>query len=119
MLNQLAKKISEANKAKGFTTATDNIGQTLMLVVSEVAEALEADRKGKYANLKEFNHAITPVNFKSHFEELVKDSFEDEIADAIIRLLDLAGAKEIDIQRHIELKLQYNTTRESKHGKRY
>ena len=28
-------------------------------------------------------------------------------------------AKGRDIQRHIELKLQYNTNRKSKHGKRY
>ena len=56
---------------------------------------------------------------KQTFEHHVKDTFEDELADAVIRILDLCGAKGIDIEKHIELKMKYNETRERMHGKKY
>lgn len=49
----------------------------------------------------------------------VKDTLEDELADALIRLLDLTAHLGIDIERHIELKMQYNALRPYKHGKKY
>jgi NTP pyrophosphatase (non-canonical NTP hydrolase) len=49
----------------------------------------------------------------------VKDTFEDEIADTVIRLLDLSEGLGIDIEKHIRLKLEYNKTRPHKHGKKY
>ena len=69
-------------------------------------------------SLDNFKNFFAPKEFTS-FEMEVKSSFEDELADAIIRLLDLAGYKNIDIQKHIDLKLQYNKTRPHKHGKSY
>ena len=57
--------------------------------------------------------------FKQSFENNSQDTFEDEIADSFIRLFDLCGGLGIDIEKHIELKLKYNSTREFKHGKQY
>lgn len=37
----------------------------------------------------------------------------------MIRILDLCGWMDIDIQRHVELKMQYNAGREKMHGKKY
>ena len=54
-----------------------------------------------------------------NFEALVKDSVEDEIADAFIRLFDLCGFYGIDIEAHIKAKMAYNATRPAKHGKKY
>jgi NTP pyrophosphatase (non-canonical NTP hydrolase) len=51
------------------------------------------------------------------FSDLIKDSFEDEIADCIIRLLDLCGFMGINIEKHIQLKMWFNEFREYKHGK--
>lgn len=123
-LNQLAEQIYEGNKRRGFNTAKENIGQSLMLVVSELAEAMEADRNNRIAYLRAFDFReedrVRGVSlFRSDFEELIKDSFEDEIADVVIHLFDLCGALGIDIERHIELKLKYNETREFRHGKKY
>lgn len=123
MLNKLAKEIYEGNKLRGFDVKNENIGQTLMLIVSEVAEALEADRKGRKANVKCFEAVEDrwerPSNDAFSFQSNIKDTFEDEIADTIIRVLDLCGGLGIDIEKHIELKLKYNATREFKHGKKY
>lgn len=49
--------------------------------------------------------------FQADFELYIKDTFEDEIADAIIRLLDLSAYLNIDIDKHMELKMKYNSMR--------
>jgi NTP pyrophosphatase (non-canonical NTP hydrolase) len=87
-----------------------------MLCVSELSEALEADRKGRVANLDKFDQGIAHGDI---FETYIKDTFEDELADTVIRILDLCGARGIDLERHINLKLKYNRSRERMHGKAY
>lgn len=148
-LNEASQKIHEANKEKGFYDKPMEIGTLLMLIVSELSEALEANRKKtgekvdfRYFNirLKEvkdslalpFNSDALPIDaldsvqakidneaYSTCFECYIKDSFEDEIADAMIRLLDLCGYLNINIEKHIELKLKYNEMRAYKHGKNY
>lgn len=124
-LNEFCKEVFRGNKAKGFDVSKENIGQTLMLIVSELSEALEALRKNKRANIDlfDFDHVfqsdIIPEDerFKKAFTQSIKDTFEDEIADSFIRLFDLVGGLGIDIDFHIEQKLKFNKTREHKHGK--
>lgn len=152
----------------------------LGLVMSEVSESVEADRCGRRAKIKMFERAAS-ANFeegirqrvwKHWFETCIKDSVEDEMADVVIRLLDMAyelygddmrwkgyaaprcqydpemsfvenawafvserlswGTSDIteaikfmfawaddigiDLERHVELKMQYNAMRPYKHG---
>ena len=49
----------------------------------------------------------------------IKDSFEDELVDTIIRILNLCGYYNIDIDEHIRLKMKYNQMRQNMHGKNY
>lgn len=88
----------------------------LALVHSEVSEALEACRKGKRAGLAAFK---SDGETKEAFEKHIKDSFEDELADAVIRLLELAACENIDIETHVRLKMEYNAARPYKFGKAY
>ena len=127
-LNKLRDEIHENAKNKGFWDKEREIGTRLMLCVSELAEAMEADRKDRYADLeayRECEKADDIFEIDKHlylvrsFQCLIKDTFEDELADTIIRILDLCGAKGIDIEKHIELKMKYNETRERMHGKKY
>ena len=97
-----------------------------MLVVSELGEAMEAHRKGKFASMDKLERLTnsrhgegTEDNYPRAFELSTKDTFEDEIADAIIRLLDLSAGLGIDIENHINLKVEYNKSRERLHGKKY
>lgn len=115
-INIASRTIHAGNKDRGFWDSPREIGTLLMLVNSELAEALEADRKGRKANLSKF---YEDGQTKASFQENIKDTFEDEIADAMIRLLDLCGAMNIDICKHINAKLAYNATRQRKHGKKY
>ena len=50
---------------------------------------------------------------------LIKDTVEDEIADAVIRLFDIAVHLKMDLEWHIAKKVQYNAGREYKHNKSY
>ena len=122
-LNEVSKEVYEANKLKGFDVKNENIGQTLCLIHSEISEALEAIRKNRYANLSYFEiddkKFSDIVSFESNFKTCIKDTFEDEIADTFIRLMDLVGALDIDIDKHIELKRKFNSLREYKHGKEF
>lgn len=123
-LNEIANQIHAINKEKGFWDKERNVGEMLMLVVTELAEALEAHRKGEmvdkdlikrlsvvYPQVEEYNN--------SYFAAYIKDKFEDEIADTFIRLFDLCGGLGIDIDTHIRMKVEYNKSRERLHGKKY
>ena len=128
-LNNAATQIHTAARNKGFWDSERETGTLLMLCVSELSEALEADRKDRVSNLKGFNAMDWEgtdedareykENYKIAFESCIKDTFEDELADTVIRILDLCGARGIDLERHIDLKLKYNLTRERMHGKNY
>lgn len=78
---------------KGFWDEKRNIGEALMLIVTELAEAMEAYRKQDDENFKE------------------------ELADTFIRLFDLCGGLNVDIQGEILKKSEKNKNRPYKHGK--
>lgn len=71
------------------------VGQKLMLIVSEVAEAMEGHRKG------------LPDDKLPH-----RPMVEVELADAVIRIADLAGAMGLDLGGAIAEKLRFNEQRE-------
>lgn len=83
--------------AKGFWKEPYHEDHYLMLVVTELSEAVEADRKGLWTHLDlEDLDTLDQYDgevFAEEFVKMVKDTVEDEIADACIRLLDLLGSK--------------------------
>lgn len=74
----------------------------LCLVISELMEAVEADRKGRHADIKTFNAALDGFDCEVAFEAYIKDTVEDELADVAIRILDLAGTTGDDIGEGFE-----------------
>lgn len=119
-LKELAKDIHENAIAKGFWE-NPNTAEKLMLIVSELSEAMEADRKDKRCktNIIGVNGWVGDTDFQKHFADTVKDTFEDEIADAFIRLLDLSTYMKFDLLAHVKAKHRFNKMREFKHGKKY
>lgn len=92
MINQLCKQAYETAKSKGWHDEERETGTMLALIHSEVSEALEADRKGDTEN------------------------FAEELADVCIRIFDLCGLKEIDLEKAIVSKMERNKSRSYKHG---
>jgi NTP pyrophosphatase (non-canonical NTP hydrolase) len=87
------------SKEKGFWDASHNIAEKMMLVVTELAEGVEAYRHGKIKG--------------------EKDSLAEELADAVIRICDIAGFLEIDLEKELLEKMEYNKTRPYLHGKNF
>lgn len=128
MLNEVRDAIHVNSVAKGFWEEPNtNITEKIMLVVTELSEAVEAMRKlskedlisqiqGNSATIEAFD-----LYGYDHydFEKFVKDSIGDEFADSIIRILDLCGRLGIDIEGHIKYKMEYNSTRPYLHGKKF
>lgn len=94
-LNRYAKDCHERAVAKGFWDGTHTVGHYLMLAFGELHEAIEADRIGKWAKLDpdtiDTLQRIEGEPYAQEFLREVKDTVEDEIADAVKRLLDLLG----------------------------
>jgi len=70
------------------------IATKLLLIQSEVSEAMEGFRKDSMDDKLTHRSAI-----------------ETELADAVIRICDLAGALNLDLQGAIREKMDFNTTR--------
>jgi NTP pyrophosphatase (non-canonical NTP hydrolase) len=133
-IEKLVKDSHEMAVKKGFWEDQNrNVPEMLMLIVSELAEALEALRKEHNApkftvddlykdlqiDFTDEEYVFNVLSWKENFEKSVKSSFEDELADVAIRLFDLCGGLKIDLGKHIELKMFYNSTRGHKHGKKF
>lgn len=119
-LTEWSKEIHSANVEKGFYDEPKQFGTQIALIHSELSEALEADRHKIKADLYQFESLMDDGHeFVPTFKETIKDSVEDELADAMIRIMDTCGHLGIDIHKHVELKLRYNGTRAHKHGKNY
>lgn len=69
----------------------------LVLITSELIEVVNADRSGKHADIQQFLRYENSTTYKHCFETFIKDSVEDELSDAAIRILDFCGLYNINI----------------------
>jgi len=169
-LTKWSKEIYENAVSHGWHEEKHSPEHYLGLIMTEVAEAVEADRKDRRSNAK--TCYATRDLFVDWYNGNVKNSIEEEFADIVIRLLDMAyeihgenmeyiydrftgthfhknlpfianawnfvryildfGCLEIndsirfiydwaenlgiDLDKHIEWKMRYNSLRDYKHG---
>lgn len=88
-LNQWAKEIHDNATAHGWHEEKHSPEHWLSLVMCEVAEAIEADRKGLLYSKTIVCYA-TDSSFCDWYNQNVKGFGEEEFADIVIRLLDMA-----------------------------
>lgn len=101
--NDLTERVHSNAIKHGFWNEKRSNEHCLMLVITEIAEMVEANRKrnkaGGGAKLIIKQDMGKGKAFDDAFEAIVKNTVEDEMADVAIRLFDLAGALGIDFEK--------------------
>jgi NTP pyrophosphatase (non-canonical NTP hydrolase) len=122
-LKKLSKAIAAWSVSKGWETNWWNVPEKLMLAVTELAEAMEEYRELGNLEIMRLEDERTgkialgayPLNYDCvRMEHCPK--FRVEIADAVIRLLNLSASLGIDIETEIAAKMEINEKRPFKHG---
>lgn len=116
VFDDLADEIAEIAESKGFWDYED-VGENgliplkLALVHTEVSEALEAYRKSYDDEYPDLRSGMTPMQ---------EEDFTEELADTVIRILDIIGFYNLDdFGRILMSKIETNRERPYRHGKRY
>jgi len=98
--NWVGVTINKTNVLKGWTKRERSDGEMIALIHSELSECLEAMRRGNPPSKKipEFSWA------------------EEELADTVIRIIDLCIKNDYDLPKAMCAKMEYNKTRPYMHG---
>lgn len=97
-LNELRDEAYSIAKANGWHEEEHSDSHWLMLIITEIAEAVQADRKNLHADVEAFKKYEMVLDFKENFERQIKNTVEDELCDVVIRCLDLAGLRRFDLE---------------------
>lgn len=104
-LNGLARKCHAMAVSKGWYDTERSFPELIALCHSELSEALEAYRDWGHLRV-----VSTVLRGES------PEGVPIELADLLIRVLDMCGFYEIDIDAALALKMRYNATRSYRHG---
>lgn len=96
-LNKLAKEAYEIAKAHGWHEEENSDEHYLMLILTEIAEAVQADRKDKRARVETFKREMEE-GFSCAYYQYMSSTVEDELSDIVIRCFDLEGLRGIDLE---------------------
>lgn len=106
-IESLVSESHRIARSKGWWENPDkNVGELLALVHSEISEALEVYR----------DYGIEGLT-KTWLESDGKpEGFTIELADAVIRIADICGGFNLNLEEAIETKMSFNESRPYRHG---
>lgn len=124
-LSVLQRRCFDQAEAKGWHSLPIGIVERLCLIHSEVSEVLEEVRGHRPATAiysmgrhgETLAWGMDMLECPGLDDKLLKpEGVPIELADAVIRILDLCAIERIDLASAIEAKLRYNLTRGMLHG---
>jgi NTP pyrophosphatase (non-canonical NTP hydrolase) len=107
-LKELQQQAHTTARAKGWwdkvKSVESHLPVALCLIHSEVSEALESHRRGE------------PLLWHNTARNNKPEGVAAELADVVIRCMDVSAALGINLQAVVESKMAYNETRAYRHG---
>ena len=103
-IKSLIEESNATAKEKGWWDKEINIGEKIALIHSEVSEALEEYR----------DHGAKKIYREK--EGAKPEGFVFELADVYIRIADLCGELNLDLENALRIKMDFNRTRPYRHG---
>lgn len=105
---ELQREAHEISKSRGwYASEAENIAGKIALIHAEISEALEEYRND--------NMELYYVE-QGSFKPMKPEGFGVELADTVIRIMDLSEYLKIDLESLIKLKMEFNKTRPFRHG---
>lgn len=138
-ISEIVTRAHENAVKHGFWDPAPEFGTAIALIHSELSEALEEARAGRPVLYFPCNAGGVCVDDRGEpgvtcgsrartakdpelycsAKSKKPEGVAVELADAVIRIADLCGHLEIDLEAAITLKMEYNETRPFKHGKQF
>lgn len=107
VFERMQEEVFRLNTSKGWFDEDRSVGDLVALLHSEVSEVLEAYRTFKFQDATE---RIPNADLDK------PEGVGAEMADCLIRLLDMAKRWDIDLPAEFTRKMAYNWTRPYRHG---
>ena len=102
-INEYIEKIHEWARLKGWWDVPRAFPELVALAHSELSEALEDYRNGRDCN-------------ETYLEGEKPCGIPSELADLFIRVFDMCGYYNIDLEEALKIKMEYNEKRPYRHG---
>lgn len=102
-INEIQKEVHQNAVSHGWWEDEREFGTLIALCHSELSEALEESRNGRSLN-------------ETYYVEGKMEGVPSELADVVIRIMDMSERYEIDLEKTILEKHEFNKSRSYKHG---
>jgi len=109
-IHMLIEASHTLGKDRGFWEKEKDLREEILYILSNVGDIAKAVKKGRKADWTNYEASINTLDRKEYldpkeiefskkeyFKTYIKDSFEDEIANVILRITDIMGGKKINI----------------------
>jgi NTP pyrophosphatase (non-canonical NTP hydrolase) len=119
IFQRMEDEVFRLNNSKGWFDEDRSVGDMVALLHSEVSEILEAYRSWKFQDATTGQVRLAGDGSMTAVTGPKPEGVGAEMADCLIRLLDMAKRWEIDLVAEYYRKMNYNWTRPYRHGGRH